>query len=58
MSVEAQQTGSWSTELTFLATGALQIGAVVERKSQGSQWKGDRWSSNVCKVEIPEQLDY
>ena len=58
MSVEAQQTASWSTELTFLATGVLLIGAVVERMSQGSQRKADRWSSNMCEVEIPEQLDY
>lgn len=58
LSVEAHETASWSTELTFLAAGVLQIGAVVERKSQGSQWKGDRWSSNMCEVEIPERLDY
>jgi hypothetical protein len=54
LTVKAHQVVSWSTDLTFLASGILQIGAVVEERNQRSERKGNIWFSDMCQVEIPE----
>jgi hypothetical protein len=54
--VKAHQVVSWSTDLTFLASGILHIGAIVEEKDERSERKGNIWFSDMCHVEIPEAI--
>jgi hypothetical protein len=56
LAVKAHQAVSWSTDLTFLSSGILQIGAMIEERDQRSERKGNIWFSDMCHIEIPEAV--
>ena len=51
VTVPAQGSHLWSTEITLLAHGSFGIGVVVEERLKGVGGTGRRWTSDVCLVD-------
>lgn len=57
LTVESQESTTWSTEITLLAYGSIGLGVIVEEKSKADLDNIRRWTSNICYVELTDSID-
>jgi hypothetical protein len=55
--IEPHGLALWSTEITLLAHGYTGVGVIVEEISKAVACSQRRWTSNVCFVEMMDEIN-